>query len=308
MEVIIETTEELNQEYANAIKQTLVKEINDRFSSQLKLNDLDKIVASLNFGVSLNQFQEENGLPVEHTNDKLAQAVAKTLHLRKDNQVKSVIFIRLELILEMFLEENTGYGYHFLHHELCHVHDDWNKEYLMKDFIDQYRKDTGSELQNILLRHSMTIWSEYIAVRLSSESYPRKEFDFFIPHLFNLIRRAKEEIPNEIDNYRFNGDINKLFIRAQELINPVMKFTATVLGYIHGLNINNEAILDGLDNTFIIDIWTQLDKEFNRLFNSYPDWESIDQFDILNSLILSVLNDFGIYPEDTSVGLYISVP
>ncbi len=44
------------------------------------------------------------------------------------------------------------------------------------------------------------------------------------------------------------------------------------------------------------------------MLNIYPNWESAEILDDLANLILSTLEEFEVYPEDTEDGVYYSIP
>lgn len=310
MKIILEPIEGISEEVLNQLEESLKNVVVDHLGQNLNLELLEFIIVPADFDVSLTNFQKKHGLTIGYTNNEMGVAGGKTLKYIKDTQHKCSIFLQQYIFVNLFDPAHGQLASNFLHHELCHVHDEANI-LNMKQFHKELTEENQGYLTNTLNLHSHIIWDEYIAPRLSSGTLP-KDTDLQFPYLLELIEHANVNCKKEISKYRSHRDVSYLFNRVQELSNPVLKIAATVLGNIHGLQLENSKVMEIVDetieNTFLKDIWNELKTELLSLFIEYPNWESISVFSGLNAIVIKVWNQLGIYPEDRGESAYIDVP
>ncbi|KMY49559.1 hypothetical protein [Peribacillus loiseleuriae] len=304
MKITIDSFEELPVELSEQMKIEFEKLIITDLGIGLELNPLEEIIIPKDFGDSVTFFQKKHGLPVGYTNNEMGMAAGKTISYIENGELKIVIFIQNGLFFYLFDEDRkkSQLAINLIHHELCHVHDEFNKS-KMKKINDEIEEELNKNaLLRILYAHSGIIWDEYIAPRLSARTYLiNEESDFFTEYLLDLISDSEKKIIEEIKQYRSHDDINELFNRVQELTNPVMKIGATVFGLIHGLSLQNTEIMtvinEHIDKTFLSYVWDDLGHTLSYMFDQYPNWESSRIFDELNNIVMKVWNELGIYPE-----------
>lgn len=282
----------------------------ERLSIELVIDRLEAIFIPNDFGEGVTSFQKKHGLEIGYTNNEMGVAGGKTITYEEKGEQKDVIFIQLVLFLNLFDKEKSKLPTNFIHHELCHVHDN-SKIEAMKTFIREYKEDHESRLLNIVKHHSMTIWGEYIAPRLSAKTIPIED-GLYILHLLELIDFTEKNIEKRINKYRFHGDVGLLFNEVQELSNPMLKIAATVIGNIDGLGINDLKVISEIDGliseTILGPNWKDIKDALRNLYENYPKWENLSVFDNLNELVLDTWRSMGIYPEDRGSQIYINVP
>jgi hypothetical protein len=309
MEIIIESINEVDDEDRNQMKLELEKLI-PQLSSNLNLHLLQSIFIPQDFGRTVTNFQEAHGLEVGYTNYEKGLAAAKTIKYIHEGHVKIAIFIQQRVFLALFSPETSQFAINIIHHELCHVHDEYNQIKMIK-FAEEMEKHEVSYLENVLLSHSIIVWEEYFAPRMSANSLP-KDSDLYVPYLLELISYTEANVKEKINSYRNHGNVPQLFVEIQELTNPLLKIAATVLGNVHGLRLENNKIMEIIDSaikdTFFYPIWTNLLPSLLKLYDNYPNWKSINVLNELNNLVLQTWNELGIYPKDEGDQAYINVP
>ncbi|TJZ40405.1 hypothetical protein FA002_02210 [Priestia megaterium] len=313
MEIVIEEITGVDTATLEEMKSSFRKWINGDFKEfieDLNLSILDKIIIPNDFGEAVTKFQKEHNLQVGYTSNEMGVAGGKNLPFERDGETRVVIFIQSGVFLSIFNKEFAQGAVNIIHHELCHVHDQYNN-LQMEKFNEGYYKDTGDLLFDLLKKHSSCVWDEYIAPRLSCSTLP-KDSDLSYLFLLDLIKDTENKVKKDIEDYRTQGDISLLFKNIQELTSLTLKIAATVIGNLHGLNYNDtevsEVINKGLEGTFIFPIWNELHETLENLYQSYPNWKDIYVFDSLNNLILKSWNELGVFPENRGQGLYVNVP
>ena len=159
------------------IKQTLKQLIEVTLSKNLNIESLSRIIVPEDFGEIIESFQREYGLLEKgYTNNELGQAVGKTMTYCENGVKYRVIIIRKEIVLGIFVDKSKQLAAHTIHHELCHVHDEYYKSLM---FTEESRIGYTNDLQHVLNIHSDVIWGEYIACRLSASTIPSNTNFFF---------------------------------------------------------------------------------------------------------------------------------
>lgn len=216
---------------------------------------------------------------------------AKVVIVPKKNDFEFVIIIRTDFAMNLIEENINGLNLstylnavHVLHHELCHVHD-YNKciEIFQIDFLGV--KKIGKDM--ILYPLSQICWSEYIANYLSSSSaqncdMPQRIIDSFMIQ----IETSKHKIDQRIENFRVDKDVKSLLMFVKFNIEDLVKSSAYVLGYMHGMNIVIKESYPKLDQliceSYFYYTWSYLDDVLNNMREVYPyKWDEKNIFDNL---------------------------
>ncbi len=288
----------------NALRELIVE-----LSNNLNIETLSEIIIPEDFSIELLSFQEEHDLRERgHTDNQFGTAMGKTLSYMEESEIKQVIFFDKNLFYSLFLDDeyNKSLSIHLLHHELCHVHDYGQRTFTIDEETFQPPLDNLTE---ILTAHAEVIWSEYIACRLSVATI-FNGFLLNVDFLIELIDEIRIGTQNLIDRYRYHGDIENLFKQSQKDISLLLKISGGVIGYLHSLNSSEleSSVSHKIAETYFNDVWLSLGKELQGLYVQYPDWNGLEQYCSLSSVVLSCFNKLGIYPKMTSHGLYVSVP
>ncbi|MFJ5717611.1 hypothetical protein [Neobacillus sp. NPDC093127] len=283
----------------------------------LDLTSLEGITICENFFEDIIEFQTKHKKrEIGATKTSNEAAIAKVLdYIDKSDSYKQVVFLSDFIAQGLFLEEEIAQrSFHFINHELVHVHDEYNKK--CKIYSEKARQGIGDHVLDHILRvHADAVWSEYIAERLSSPTVTASHISSFMDHITQLIERVEENVKNEISQYRFHADIDKLFSIVQEECLLLLKISANLVGVIHGLSSISdgknkvEAQIDELFvNTYLFQIWNKLKEELNNLIETYPNWNDVYQLDRLGKVVLSCWSFLGVLPEKSGEQMYINVP
>lgn len=292
VEIIINSRDLYSRE--KLIKNYLVAEIK-LMCEELELDSLEKIIITNDFTKDVIETQtkyniEERG----HTNNSNAIAVAKTISQISERDIRQTIVIS-EWIIKFLIEYKTSqYAYHFIHHEIAHVHDNYLKFHMKKK--NEYKLD---KLDTLLVRNSDPVWSEYIAVRLSSASFNRNQSidvlydELYVNQLLKLIESSRVSIRNAI-----NDDRKELIILIQEQTSLMFKIASTTIGYIEELNLDSdfvENIEHKIKKTYFYDTWLTLKKSLEKLYNRYPDWNCFNDILELSFPIIKCWKELGVH-------------
>ena len=218
-------------------------------------------------------------------------AYAKVIIIPKEDDYEFVIVIRTDFAMNLIEENIDSIKYskylnavHVLHHELCHVHD-YNQciDIFKYDFLGKHKK--GKEM--ILHPLSQICWSEYIANYLSSSSarkseMPKKTIDSFMVQ----IGESKIKIDKRIETFRADKDILSLMLFLKSTIEDLVKSSAYVLGYIHGMDKDIEKVYPKLheliNDSYFYYTWSYLNDVLKNMKKTYPnEWEEENVFENL---------------------------
>lgn len=283
----------------------------DSVRPSLQLDSLKLILIPHDFGVELIDFQKKNGMRTGYTDNGLGLAVAKVLNYVENELLVCNIIINPAIVLSMFNEETSSEAVHIFHHELCHVHDESLKFDLFHVAeMEELFAGENSTVRQISYSHSDTIWSEYIATRLSSTSKPSdhhmyvESFLEAIPETLNRCKKAKED-------YQEHLDVGKLFREVQGHISYLLKTYAYFLGYFHSMNesFSEEHYKRILEfSPYLEGVIDAIPLELQKLYTSYGSWDDHVVFQNLANIVLISWGKVGIHPSDVSDGrLYIGV-
>lgn len=290
-----------------------------KHSEDIELSSLEKIIITDNFTEVVVQTQKEYEMhEIGHTDNADGIAVAKVLHTEVGNDIRQTIVFNSNIIAGLFNPDYSQNSYHYFHHELCHVHDNFNQHIM---FSQEARAGKGlNKLDHLLVYNAQPIWCEYIAVRMSAHSIPLNDptdlpaKDLYTSFLLTMIDSCKKKLESAIENYRLDADMNKLFVCFQEETSLLFKVAATVQGYIDGLFIEKQELTGLIDEkikqTFFYNTWIKQRKSLRNLYSLYPKWNDVYQLIDLGEAIRMCWGELGIFPiykpEDDLI--YVGVP
>jgi hypothetical protein len=282
--------------------------------SDLELSTLETIIITEDFAEDVKNTQKKYQMrEFGYTNRKDGVAVAKVIHTKLNEELKQTIIINDYLIQGLFNPKLAQSSFHLLHHELCHVHENYYQHIIFTP--EGSDGENTNQLEHILLYNAQPVWSEYFAVRKSSGSISLELLeDLYFNYLGELIVSCRNRIKNEINKYRIHADTRRLFSFLQEETTILFKIAATSQGYLDGLDISDEhrisiMIDEHISETYFYNSWLEQWKSLNNLYNLFPNWNDVYQLHDLGQSILECWSDLGITPsikEDNN--LYIDVP
>lgn len=317
MTEIIFKTASFTPDHQRTITDFLIQKILQ--ASDINLSTLQTIVVTENFTEDLIALQNDYKMNEQSPagNAEVA-AMAKVICAGVGQDMVQTIVIHDYVIAGLFSDALADSCYHHLHHEMCHVHDNYIQQ---KMYSEGGRTDKGlNDFEHMLISHARAIWSEYIAVRLSSSSFPAASLEdaanglIFASPLLQLFQMGKQGMKDAIADYRSHGDILSLFLYCQDVSSVVLKNAAATQGYIDGLNLNDAAAEDAIaklmKQTDLNECWIRLKGALRRLYNAYPNWQDIRKLLELGSAVVCFWNELGIYPKyiEEMENIYVDVP
>lgn len=277
-------------------------------SKHLNITSLESIVITDNFTRDIIKFQETYGLKERgHTDSEDGVAVAKVLSHRKDGEYKQTIFISETIYNELINTDSSEDWIQYIQHELAHIHDNFIKESI---YSFEKRQGVGFHiLDHILNNHADSIWSEYIANRLSSPTMKEEHIIRSLDHMLQLIDSVQNQIKELKEQYKLEEDIRHLFIRTQQITDLLFRVTANVYGFLHSLEDQRwaDGLYHNLDESYYKEVFKTFDEPLRLLYSKYPNWNDIDELEIVHEVILKCWNNLGIYPKKTGEEIYIEI-
>lgn len=298
-----------------SLKKFLVQSI-EKFSETLNLTTLESLVVTGDFFGDVLKYQSDNGLQtIGATKTTHEIAIAKVLKHRDGNgQLKQTVFFS-DYIADLLFTDKSNFAYHTLHHELCHVHENYYSEQIYSE--EGKRGDKVCQLTHILNIHADMIWSEYYVERLSFLTLDHDNISTISNHLIKLLERTDKEITEKILRYRTDEEVNDLFREVQEKSSLLLKVAGTLLGILHGLREYSsdlwEKVYTLIETSIIekykyfLECWRLLDAVLENLYRKYPDWNDVYELDELGQVVLDFWKQLGMHPENTDEGLFIGI-
>jgi hypothetical protein len=307
MEIII-NNKELDTNLVGIVKQAFGQIINQL--QELNLSSLQYIIVPNDFGQELIEFQQRHGLREGYTNNEFGIAMGKVLTYLDDGNIKTSIFFDPRIVFTLFDENLKQNSIHLIHHEFCHVHDDYEKYRVFGvTDLEHIFFNTPDRVSQVTYAHADLIWSEYIATRLSARSKP-EDHDIYMESLLSLIPKTKEKCEEKIQAYRTEGEIDKLFGEIQLTTSQLLKVCGYFIGYCHGFNIDPPEEINNFvkQYPYLDRVWEELSLNLRKLHESYGNWEGVKVFDDLANTVMNLWGNLGIFPKNQEGQLYISVP
>lgn len=288
--------------------------------NELDFRRMHRIVVTTDFAGELAELSAAtaSGNSITHTNEDYAVAIAKVMIIPHGDEFEIVPVINANFAAALAQEESDNFdreqfrsALHFLHHELCHVHDD-NKK------IDAFASDmlhTRYWGKDVYIRPLAEVcWSEYIATLLSCSTAGENDVNGMMENFAEAVNRTKPLIDEEILSYRHHADLMKLleaFGRHGEFL---AKAAAYTLGYVDGLGkplaeLSKEAA-EVLAGSYFESTWNSMHTALRNMLKVYPEgWKNLSIMDELVGAIESYYADMGLILSTTEDGhAYLDVP
>lgn len=288
-----------------------------KLAQGLELKSLKYIIIPEDFKTELFKFQKSKGLREECTENEVGVAGGKVVSYIEAGELEICIFLHPGVFGLLFSKNSDDVlnGIQIMRHELCHVHDDYLKSRVLSlDFITNQERD----FEWALKLHADSIWSEYIANKLSKTTVNINGTEINLPNQISLMQdlklfldsifKVESDAQKYIDAYRSHADVEKLYQEIQESASFLLNMMGRVYGMLCPYEELIKAVDDGIKETYAFDIWKQLCQSLDALSSKYPNWSGVQEFDGLSQVVLKTWNILGIYPRVTESGLYIEVP
>ncbi|MGG0308373.1 hypothetical protein ABEY43_06835 [Priestia megaterium] len=240
----------------------------------LKLDRLEKLILTEDY---VEELKTEWSLIEQDENESIEGLAKESVAMKiVDKEGKSLVFISRPCWEGLISgkEDFKDYCIHVINHELVHVHDHTIKYYHIYPEPKEDIRVSEDNLKFILRLKADRVWSEYIAERLSAPTVTDKVI------------------------WRTAGDLESRLGKMSSLDDILASF-AMLLGIQHGLgddcnyeidNYVREVVEDG----WLLQTWDCVKVELPRLFNKYPNWESIEELDTIGEIILETWKRFGL--------------
>lgn len=294
----------------------VVRELNN----QLDFRRMHRIVVTTDFAGELKELsaQTVSRNPITHTNEDYAVAVAKVMLLPLGNEYEIVPVINAHIVSVLATENEDDLNedqfnnvLHYLHHELCHVHDDNKKIDALHDVMLK-QPYVGKEM--FIGPLAEACWSEYYANRLSSTSVTETAIVDLTMSFKDAIIRTKPLIDKEILSYRFHADLNRLMAGVERHGGFLVRSAAYTLGYVDGLEkplpqLSPEADAT-LNNSYFQSTWNAIHDALKEMYKLYPDgWKNLSVYDGLATALEHYYAEMGLLLSTMDDGrAYVNVP
>lgn len=307
MDIII-NNKELDERLIEVVKKALRQMITQL--EELNLSSLQYIFVPDDFHEELIKFQRRHQLQEGYTDNEFGTAMGKVLSYLDNGVFKTSIFFNSRIIFTLFDQNLKQLPIHLMHHEFCHVHDDYEKYQVFGvTNLEDLFINTPDRVSQVTYAHADLIWSEYIATKLSVKSKPN-DHDLYVESLLSVIPKTIEKYEEELQEYRILGDIDKLFSEIQLNSSLLLKIAAYFIGYCHGFGIDPPKEINNFVKQYLYlnGVWEQLPSNLHKLHESYGNWDNIRVFDDLANIVKMLWSNIGIFPKNKNGQLFIHVP
>lgn len=307
MEIIINSKEFTDDMIVSA------KKVFEQIISQLQelnLSSLQCIIIPEDFGEELISFQRFHNLREGYTNNEFGRAFGKVLGYLEFGKLKSAMFLDASIILSIIYNtEMKQNAIHLIHHEFCHIHDDFFKYNIfgVEDLEDLFIH-TDDKVSQVTYAHADLIWSEYIATRLSTKSKPANH-SLYIEDLLKLIPATYDECKKHLEEFTTKGDDYETFGQIQLTCSLLLKISAYVIGYCHGSNVDlPKEINDFISNYKYLDgVWDCLSPILHDMYATYSNWDGVSVFSELAQAVRKLWENVGISIENSGYQLKVTI-
>ena len=308
--ISIEEMNELTSEQIKSATLELQRLVETQLGTELDLRRLDTIYFPNDFHQSIIDFQVKHNLRERGaTNNELGSAHGKTITFEVNHIEKDRIFIHKNILLSLFDDTSSMFpiSINLIHHELCHVHDNYLLSSMTRFQDDLQFDSTG--LSHVLNLHAMNIFSEYIVPKMAAWTKHTLE----IESLSHTIFDSKQIMNTIIEQYE-QGELTdiEVFSNVQVIGGQLMKSLATFWGEWSYFQYDQKEELVTLihsffKNSYLSNIWLPFKEALLTLDSSYPDWKDVSVLTSFKVIILEMWQCLGVNVNPSALQLTISV-
>lgn len=274
----------------------------------LDLRRFSNIVITSNFERDVEVLNSDNKSSFKNRFRVNSDTYAIVLNIPKDDDFEQVLIVRSEFIKNItksHKKQDYKNALHILNHELAHIHDNNKKMDVFKELM-KTKKYRGSD--SILYPISETLWSEYIANFISSQSALDTEYPKAVAKsLVEKIEKTSFDVKTSLTAYKVNRSREDLIEFSILKIESLLKSAAYLIGYLNGMKITLAQLDDDLDYrlevSYFKDIWEILKHEFATIHQVYPyGFINLSIYKNLSFYIESFYNQMGIVFDEDEKG------
>lgn len=286
----------------------------------LDLRRMHRVIITADFAGQLSQLSSAtaSGNPISHTNEQYATAAAQVLLLPAGDGYEILPVVDAHLIAAFAAEDNADRisedrqdAFHFLHHELCHVHD-YNKQIDAFPNIMLHCRYEGKD--RFIGPLAESCWSEYVANFLSSCSVSQDWLTAMTGSFVDAIPRTKRVVRHEIASYRYHADIDRLMREFERHGEFLVKAAAYTMGYMDGLGLSLSELpakaAEQLSGSYFEPVWTAMHEALRMMRQLYPTgWSDRAIYRDLAAVLEDYYARMGLVLSNTEDGqAYVDVP
>lgn len=282
-----------------------------QLENSIDLSSLEYFIVPDDFKQEVEEFQSLKDKNIGFTKNEHGTAMAKVIDYVTEEGFFSSVFVHYALIAGLYHSETAQFSLHTIHHELCHVHDNFivYNSLGSKDLHESF-KDGNNPAAILSFSFAEIIWSEYIATRLSASS-SHIDNDFRVGDLLSSVPLVYHNCRNAISEYYMDEDISKLNSVIQDETGTLAKLMGYFYGDLHGV-IQSDDLPKELqqlieDNQYLNEVFLDVGTELHVLFKEYGDWADHTVFQNLADLQVRLWNQIGISYENRNHELYLKV-
>ncbi|MDD5716224.1 MAG: hypothetical protein PHW64_00345 [Sulfuricurvum sp.] len=273
---------------------TIFEEIKKLTSMRLEM--LERIVLSDNPDRELEYLSRfTSGNQITRTKNNHAEAVAKIIHILKDDGKYDAILVLTDQYLDVYRNYPEA-AIHLFHHELCHIH-----EFSLTDEVLYHFNRKNIELidQNFLPLATMA-WSEYFANRMSSSTVGEENIKWCVEVFSGYLSNVQQDILEWKYLYRIHQISLDEFLHVHFLpyTKGIFLSAAYLIGYCHGIGVELKELSPDmftlLSSHIFCDIYFQMEQILKQMFESHPhDWDD-NAYGLLYDVVVDLYFRFGI--------------
>lgn len=274
----------------------------------LDLRRFSNIVITSNFERDVETLSSDNKSSFINRFRANSDTYAIVLNIPKNDDFEQILIVRSEFIKNITKShKNQEYknALHILNHELAHIHDNNKKIDVFKELM-KTKKYRGSD--SILYPISETLWSEYIANFISSQSALDTQYPKAVAKsLVEKIEKTSFDVKTSLLAYKVNRSREDLIEYSILQIESLLKSAAYLIGYLNGMKITLAELDDDLDYrlevSYFKDIWEVLKHEFATIHQVYPyGFINLSIYKNLSFYVESFYNQMGIVFDEDEKG------
>lgn len=289
-----------------AIK-TIVRDLSLAFN--INISCLDQIILSENYFNDVSRYKRNGLKKSSPTQNEFGIGIAITIPFKTELEIRTIIFFDFN-IANGFLKTARGRKQfiHYLHHELCHVEDIYNKSIRLKEFLTQ----TVNGPDIYLLTFALSMWDEYYAHIKSVQTLDDDDFSDY-ELMLDVFEEMKTKINECIKEYRTNHDLNGVLEKCMPYIQFALCSMAKVAGNVHGKKLSFEKIFGDkflqLVKTQSYQTYLNIEQCLGEMFAAYTSWTSVKVFTPLKRIVDEYIIQMGFILQTTDNGdLYVKIP
>lgn len=269
----------------------------DRLDGFTFAEDYDTALRDLDTGF-------ENRQPLESTNKEYGIGVARTPIVLREGVVKCRVVARIWIATDLISDDNNAQqiALHMLISQLAHVACVQLLDEALPGF---YLRPLPDSYEAFLYPCIASAWSGYFAARASAIFNPDSETRYR-QLVLDALKFAQNAIPPARHTYYLDHDMDKLMGVALPAITAFLNHIGQLLGHCDGLQRSafEDELLETTFENSGLRAWADFfQNDLALVWDRRGQWNSIEEFLVLNRHAERLLWQFGLVPWKTEEGL-----